>query len=125
MYTLLSILVIIACLLLILVVLIQNPKGGGISANFSAPTQIMGAKKSSDFIEKATWGLAIALIVFSLSSNFLRPSEGTDSDVPESRLGGQIENIQTPAPAVTPAPEQAPEQAPAPEQAQPTPAPAN
>ncbi len=67
------ILIIIVCVLLTLVVLIQNPKGGGIAANFSAPNQIMGANRSSDVVEKATWILAIALIVLSLSSNFARP----------------------------------------------------
>ncbi len=67
------ILIIIVCLLLTLVVLIQNPKGGGIAANFTAPNQIMGANRSTDVVEKATWILAIALIVLSLASNFARP----------------------------------------------------
>lgn len=107
MYTALSIIIILVCVLLTLVVLIQNPKGGGIASNFSAPNQIMGVKRSSDFIEKATWILAIALIVFSLSSNFLRPSGSAEADAPESRIGGQLENVQTPAPAAAPAPQQA------------------
>ena len=60
MLTLVFILIIVACVLLTLVVLIQNPKGGGIAANFVAPTQIMGAKRSTDVVEKATWVLALA-----------------------------------------------------------------
>jgi preprotein translocase subunit SecG len=112
MYTLLSILIIVVCILLILVVLIQNPKGGGIAANFTAPNQIMGAKRSSDVVEKATWILAVVLIVFSLSSNFMRPSGESESSTPESRIKENIDNSSMPA-----APAQ-PQQA-QPQQAQP------
>ena len=66
MTTLISIFIIIASLLLILVVLVQNPKGGGLASNFSASNQIMGVRKTADFLEKATWSLAIFLVVFSL-----------------------------------------------------------
>src|SRR3954465_13071399 len=58
-----SILTILVCILLILVILIQNSKGGGIQSQFGAATQIMGVKRGTEFIEKATWGLAITLIV--------------------------------------------------------------
>lgn len=65
MVNLLTILTGIVCLLLMLVVLVQNPKGGGIDSTFggSQANQIMGASRSTDFIEKLTWGLAIALFV--------------------------------------------------------------
>jgi len=61
--------------LLILVILVQNPKGGGLSSSFGggAGNQVMGAKKTTDFLEKATWILAIALISLSLLSNFAIP----------------------------------------------------
>ena len=64
MYTIFAILIIIASVLLVLVVLVQNPKGGGLSSSFGGGSgnQIMGAKKTTDFLEKATWTLAIALI---------------------------------------------------------------
>src|SRR3954467_13750206 len=61
-----SILIVIVCILLILVVLVQNSKGGGIQSQFGAATQIMGVKRGTEFIEKATWGLAITLIVLSV-----------------------------------------------------------
>jgi preprotein translocase subunit SecG len=61
-----SILIILVCILLILVVLVQNSKGGGIQSQFGAATQIMGVKRGTEFIEKATWGLAIALIALSV-----------------------------------------------------------
>ncbi|MBP9185545.1 MAG: preprotein translocase subunit SecG [Bacteroidia bacterium] len=106
MYTVFSIIIILVCILLTLVVLIQNPKGGGIAANFASPNQIMGAKRSSDFIEKATWILAIVLIVLSLGSNFVRPTIDTEGDLPESRIKDQIENTAAPAPLMAPAPTQ-------------------
>lgn len=114
MYTLLSILIIIVCILLTLVVLIQNPKGGGIAANFTAPNQIMGAKRSSDLVEKATWILAVVLIVFSLASNFMRPSIDSDTNTPESRIKENIDNSAMPAaPMQAPVQQQQPAEQPA------------
>lgn len=102
MLTLVFILIIVACVLLTLVVLIQNPKGGGIAANFVAPTQIMGAKRSTDVVEKATWVLALALIVLTLGSNFFRPSS-EEASTQDSRLKDAIETTTVPA---APAPQQ-------------------
>ncbi len=62
-----SILTILVCVLLVLVILVQNSKGGGIQSQFGAATQIMGVKRGTEFIEKATWGLAITLIVLSVA----------------------------------------------------------
>ena len=73
----LSIALIIVCSLLILVVLMQNSKGGGISSQFGAATQIMGVRRGADVIEKATWTLAILLLVFSLLST---PKTGVAND---------------------------------------------
>jgi len=73
----LSILLIIVCGLLILVVLMQNSKGGGISSQFGAATQIMGVRRGADVIEKATWTLAILLLVFSL---LMTPKTGVSAD---------------------------------------------
>jgi len=69
MYQLFLIISIIVCVLLVLIVLIQNPKGGGLSSNFSSSSQLMGVQKTGDFLEKGTWGLAIALMVLSLAIN--------------------------------------------------------
>ncbi|MDF1694664.1 MAG: preprotein translocase subunit SecG [Saprospiraceae bacterium] len=65
MVTGLTILITLVCVLLMAVVLIQNPKGGGIDSTFggSGANQMLGAAKSTDFIEKLTWGLAIALFI--------------------------------------------------------------
>lgn len=66
MYTPLVILIVIIAVLLCLIVLIQESKGGGLASSFSASNQIMGVRKTTDFIEKATWGLAIAVAVLSI-----------------------------------------------------------
>ena len=66
MYTLFVILIVIVAFLMIGIVLIQESKGGGLASNFSSSNQIMGVRKTTDFIEKATWGLAIAMVVFSV-----------------------------------------------------------
>lgn len=73
MYTFIVILILVVCVLLALVVLVQNSKGGGLAANFSAPTQVLGARQSADFIEKATWWLAGILIALSLLATALIP----------------------------------------------------
>ena len=66
MYVLLTILIIIAAVLLILLVLVQNSKGGGLAAGFSSGNQVMGAPKTADFLEKASWTLAGIIIALSI-----------------------------------------------------------
>jgi preprotein translocase subunit SecG len=61
-----SSIIILASILLILVVYIQNPKGGGLSSDFGAAQQIGGVQKTNDFIDKATWSLAAVIMVFSI-----------------------------------------------------------
>ncbi len=69
MQTLFTIGILISCVLLTLVVLVQNSKGGGILSNYTSANKIMGARRSANFIEKSTWTLAILLLVFSLLSS--------------------------------------------------------
>ncbi len=107
MYTFLIILAIIVCVLLTLVVLIQNPKGGGLASNFAASNQIMGVKKTGDFLEKATWTLAIALLVICLGVNMFTPSGDENVNSQESSIQEQIDNASAPqqqqaAPQATP-----------------------
>jgi len=66
MYTLLTILIVIAAILLTFIVLAQNPKGGGLNAGFSASNQIMGVRRTTEFLEKATWGLTAFIVVCSI-----------------------------------------------------------
>ena len=67
MYGLFSILILITCALLLLVILVQNPKGGGLASTFGEGNQFMGVKKTSDFLEKSTWTLALALVALNIS----------------------------------------------------------
>jgi preprotein translocase subunit SecG len=66
MYILLTILIVIAAVLLVLLVLVQNSKGGGLAAGFSSGNQVMGAPKTADFLEKASWTLAAIIIALSI-----------------------------------------------------------
>jgi preprotein translocase subunit SecG len=95
MSVLISLLIIIICLLLIGVVLIQNSKGGGLSSSFGQGNQVMGVRKTTDFLEKATWGLAIGLLVLCLAS---AATIGGNSAVEsgESKIKNQINNVQLP-----------------------------
>lgn len=68
MHVFLLILIIIVCVLLSLIVLIQNPKGGGLDSSFQSANQIGGVKRTADFLEKTTWTLAIALFVLCLGT---------------------------------------------------------
>ena len=81
MYLVLLIIVIIVCVLLGFIVLIQNPKGGGLSSNFSSSSQLMGVQKTGDFLEKGTWILAIGLMVLSLAINVTMKTGGTKAAV--------------------------------------------
>ena len=83
MYTLLVILIVIAAFLMIGVVLIQESKGGGLSSNFSSSNAIMGVRKTTDFIEKVTWGCAIFMVVVSVISTRLAPQAATSQSVIE------------------------------------------
>ena len=67
----LSVLIFLASILLIGVVLIQKSKGGGLAASASNYNQFMGVKKTTDFVEKATWGLAIFICVLSIATPFI------------------------------------------------------
>lgn len=71
--------IIVICILLILVVLVQNSKGGGLASGFSSNTQIMGVRRTADFLEKATWGLALGLFLFALLSSPRAGSSSVDS----------------------------------------------
>ena len=97
MYTVFAILIIITSILLVLVVLVQNPKGGGLSSSFGggAGNQIMGAKKTTDFLEKTTWTLAVVLIVLSLASNFAIPRQNSE-EATEIKAQEQIDNAIVP-----------------------------
>jgi len=78
MFVVICVLLVLICIVLILAVLIQNPKGGGLSASFGGiGNQVLGARRSTEIIEKITWGLAVALLAFSLLSAVVMPKSGS------------------------------------------------
>ncbi|PLW95530.1 MAG: preprotein translocase subunit SecG, partial [Marinilabiliales bacterium] len=99
-YVFLVVLMVIVCVLLGLIVLVQNSKGGGLVAGMQSSNQVMGVRQTADFLEKSTWTLAIVLLALSLLSIFVIP-RGTEMDE-ESRLRKYIEEegiqpVNTPA----------------------------
>lgn len=92
MYVFISILILIASILLILIVLIQNSKGGGLASGFSSSNQIMGVRKTTDFLEKATWSLAGFVIVCSIVITAFIPKATTTV---ESEIKNQVNDAVT------------------------------
>jgi preprotein translocase subunit SecG len=72
-----SALIILCSILLVLIVLVQNSKGGGLSSTFASSNQVMGVRKTADFLEKATWTLAGVLVVLCLVASAVdrKPSQ--------------------------------------------------
>jgi len=82
-YTLFVVLIVLASLLMIFIVLIQESKGGGLASNFSSTNSIMGVRKTTDIVEKITWGLAVAMVVISVACAYVAPQAAGDSSVME------------------------------------------
>ena len=74
MYLLCVSLIILVSVLMCLIVLIQNSKGGGLAAGFASSNQIMGVRKTTDFLEKATWTLAGLMVIISVLAAYSLPS---------------------------------------------------
>lgn len=105
-FTILTVLIIIAAILLVIAVLLQNGKGEGMASNFVAGNQAFGVRQTADLLEKFTWILVAFVLVVSIISSFTLGTNGTDVDVTN-----KIENVtreETPvfpsAPVETPAP---------------------
>lgn len=100
MYLFVSILILVVCVLLGLIVLVQNPKGGGLAANFTgAGSQFMGVRQTADFLEKATWTLSVALLVLALTATMVIPRGSVDVSQQDTQLKKQIEDFTKNAPA--------------------------
>ena len=89
MYTLFVILIVLVAILMIGIVLIQESKGGGLSSSFASYNQFGGVRKTTDFIEKATWTLAAAMVVISIACAWVAPTAVADQSV--------MENVEVPA----------------------------
>lgn len=104
-----SILIILSCIVLILAVLVQNPKGGGLASGFQGGSQVMGVRRTADFLEKATWTLAIALFIFSIfAASYIKTSPGGSTENTTSTTkskASDFEKNNKPAPSMTPMPQ--------------------
>src|SRR5512139_182579 len=92
-YIFVSVLVIIACILQVMIVLVQNSKGGGLAANFTSAGQSMGIRKTADFLEKSTWTLAGAILILCVVATAVIP-RGAATE--RSRIENQIQNAVDP-----------------------------
>lgn len=100
MYTLCIVLVLIASVLLVLAVLVQSPKSG-MAANFGASNQVMGVRQTTDFLEKLTWGMAVAIFVLSLLATLAMDTKPAQSPV-AAEASALVEEMATPAEAAVP-----------------------
>lgn len=89
MYMLISILIVVAALFLVFIVLVQNSKGGGLASGFASSNQVMGVRKTTDFLEKATWSLAGFIIVLSV---VITAFTGVSKVVEDSGMREKIQN---------------------------------
>lgn len=83
MYTILVSIIIFVAVLLVLIILAQNPKGGGLSSTFggSSTNQIMGVQKTNDLLEKLTWVLAISIVILTLLTNIFLDKQPLDNQL--------------------------------------------
>jgi preprotein translocase subunit SecG len=106
MTSLIIILIIITCAVLAFFVLIQNPKGGGLAGSFGGlGNQMMGAKQSTDVVEKGTWMSAAVLLVLTLGSFIMSPktSNSVNEKTRSEKINKGVTVPQAPTPAPTPA----------------------
>ncbi|MBR3859493.1 MAG: preprotein translocase subunit SecG [Bacteroidaceae bacterium] len=98
MYLLFIVLFVIVSVLMCGIVLIQNSKGGGLASSFASSNQIMGVRKTTDFLEKATWTLAIAIALLSIAAAWSLPGRvelGHDSVLMENAINDNAVNPET------------------------------
>ncbi len=93
-YIFISVLIIVACVIQIMIVLVQNSKGGGLAANFTSAGQTMGIRKTADFLEKSTWTLAAAILILCVVATAAIPRGGAEE---QSRISTQIQNAVDPS----------------------------
>ena len=109
MYTAVIVLISIVAVLLGVVVLLQNSKGGGLASEFSSSNQIMGVRRTTDFLEKTTWTLAIVLVVLSFITCFMgRSAYKNKSESGSNAQQGQSAAAPMAQPAATAVPDAAP-----------------
>ena len=93
MYNAIVILIVVASVLMCLIVLIQESKGGGLASGFADNNAMLGVRKTTDVVEKTTWGLAAVMVILSiLSVAFLGNFSTSSSTIMEQSVEQQATN---------------------------------
>ena len=102
-FTIFLVLITIVCFLLIIVIMVQNPKGGGLSSSLGGSTQMGGVQKTTDFLDKSTWTLATILILLILLSSLSFPGMmgSSESKIIDDKEAAAAKTV-APAPAAKP-----------------------
>ena len=101
------VLITVVCFLLIVVIMVQNPKGGGLSSTFGNSQQIGGVQKTTDFLDKSTWTLGIILIALIMFSSL-----AFDDSNESIKIDKSVVPVRTETPTSTIAPADTPSAAP-------------
>lgn len=95
-YLVLVILICLVSVLMVGIVLIQESKGGGLASNFSSQNNLLGVRKTTDFIEKTTWTLAALMVLISIACAYVAPKAvGEESVVEQNAIETQTTNPNT------------------------------
>ena len=95
-FTILTVLALIASVLMTLIVLLQNGKGGGLASSFAAGNQTFGVRQPTDILEKITWGLVALIFVVSIATSFSTGSSKGASNFSERAETELTEEVATP-----------------------------
>ena len=101
-FAILTVLVLIASILVTLIVLLQNGKGGGLASNFAAGNQTFGVRQTADILEKITWGLVAFILVVSIAttntgSREIDYTEKIETEAPAPEFPAAIPSAENPA----------------------------
>jgi len=110
-FSIFLVLITIVCFLLIVVIMVQNPKGGGLSSTLGGSQNLGGVQKTTDFLDKSTWTLATILIALILLSSLSFTGTLSDNEskiIDETNTAAPATKETTPATTTTPAKEEAP-----------------
>ena len=94
-FTILAVLALVASVLITLIVLLQNGKGGGLASNFAAGNQTFGVRQTADILEKITWGLSVFILVVSIAASFTYKSKTQGYS---ERAGEDVQPVEAPVP---------------------------
>ena len=97
-FTILTVLVLIASVLITLIVLLQNGKGGGLASNFTAGNQTFGVRQTTDILEKITWGLVAFIFIVSIATSFSTSSTTTGTNYSDRAETELTEEVAFPTP---------------------------